>query len=81
MKKMVQGATIAGAFFVLTGCVSGAVDDKRAPGMPGEKQYEILVENDQPYGPDRFWLKVTERTWDNCHLGDQIEDCQVDGAS
>jgi nitrogen fixation-related uncharacterized protein len=76
MKKIVQGAIIVGAFFVLAGCASGQVDDKRAPGMPGKKTYQILVDNDQPYGPDKYWITVTEDVWTKCRLGDRYEDCQ-----
>lgn len=75
MKKILQGAALVGALFVLSGCASGPVIDKRAPGVPGDKKFQVLVDNDAPVGPDKLWVTVTEQQWDECRLDEQLSRC------
>lgn len=75
MKKIIQGAALAGALLVLTGCASGTVQDKRAPGMPGEKTFQLQVENDLPIGPDEVWVTVPEEVWDECDIDAEYQEC------
>lgn len=76
MKKILTSAAVVGALFVVTGCVSGEVNDKRAPGYPGEKTYQIQLDNDKPVGPDKLWVTVPEKVWEQCHIGERYpEDC------
>lgn len=75
MKKIIQGAALAGALFVLTGCVAGTVEDKRAPGMPGEKMFQIEINRDQFIGPKRVWVTVPEEEWDTCDIDTEYPDC------
>lgn len=75
MKKIFQGAALAGALLVLTGCAAGTVQDKRAPGIPGEKTFQLQIENDRPVGPASIWVTVPERAWDRCDPEDKYPDC------
>jgi hypothetical protein len=83
MKKYLRGAALFGAFLAVTGCASGVVIDKRAPGYPGEKtlQIQVDVDNPPPFGPDEIWVTVDGRVWDACKLYDVWPDCEVDGSS
>ena len=75
MKNIRRGAAIVGAIFVLSGCVAGPVSDKRAPGMPGEKTFQILVDDKHLISPGRVWVRVPERVWDRCDLDDPYPSC------
>lgn len=75
MKKLLQGAAVIGALFVLSGCASGTVQDKRAPGTPGEKTYQLQVENSRPLGPAEIWVTVPEDVWDDCDQDMTYPDC------
>jgi hypothetical protein len=81
MKKYVRGVVAIGVFFVVTGCASGVVSDKRAPGSPGEKTFQIQVENNKPFGPDRWWITVNRDGWRACWIDDVWPECEVDGSS
>lgn len=76
MKKTVTGAVIVCAVITLTGCAAGQVTDKRAPGYPGEKTYQIEIENSRPIGPDRLWITVSREVWWSCRIQvDEYPDC------
>lgn len=75
MKKIIQGAALAVALLALTGCVSGTVEDKRAPGTPGEKTFQIQVDRDPVVGPKKVWVTVPERVWDTCNIDTVYPDC------
>lgn len=64
-----------GVLFAVTGCVSGPVVDKRAPGYPGEKTFQIQVEDDRIVGDDKVWITVPEDIWERCGIDEQYEDC------
>ena len=81
MKKYLRGAAFVSALFVVTGCASGVVSDKRALGYPGEKTFQIQVENDKPFGPDSWWITVTRKSWGACGLNEVWPECEVDGSS
>ena len=83
MRNLRRGAAVIGVFFVVTGCASGVVSDKRAPGYPGEKtlQIQVDVENPPPFGPDKIWVTVEEQVWDDCDLDEEWPECEVDGSS
>lgn len=83
MRNLKRGAAVVGVLFVVTGCASGVVSNKRAPGYPGEKtmQIQVSVENPPPFGPDEIWITVDERVWDNCGMYEIWPDCEVDGSS
>lgn len=76
MKKIIQGAALTGVLFVLAGCATGTVDDKRAPGYPGHKTFQVQVHNHLFVGPKLIWVTVTEKQWDQCELGESLSACR-----
>lgn len=64
MKILALGAAIVGVFLLYMGVTTGTVTDKRAPGVPGDKVFQLRVE-----GPllDR-WVTVSEYNWDECSM-------------
>lgn len=71
-----QGAVITGVLFVLAGCATGTVNDKRAAGYPGSKTFQVKVHNHLVVGPKYIWVTVTEKQWDACELGESLSDCR-----
>lgn len=68
MTKIRIGAATIGVFFLLTGCgVSGQVTNKRAPGWPGEKTFQIQVDDQRP-GVGKVWVTVPEDVWERCSM-------------
>lgn len=75
MKKFIVGAIVIGAFFAVSGCVSGQVQDKRAPGVPGRKTFQIQVRDPRVVGPYDTWVTVPERVWDKCDVDASYPAC------
>lgn len=75
MKKFLLGALIMGVFFTVSACATGPVADKRAPGSPGHKQFEIQIQPDAVVGPSEVWVKVSEHVWDRCSMGESYPKC------
>lgn len=71
MKKILIGAALVGALLLLIGADSGRVVDKRAPGEPGEKVFQLHVDG---AFSDR-WVTVTEKQWDTCSMYAQYPQC------
>jgi hypothetical protein len=69
MKIFRTSVVALGALFLLSGCGTGPLIDKRAPGVPGEKKFQIQIEESHLTGPRRVWITVTERVWDKCDPG------------
>lgn len=61
-------SAVIGALFAVTGCVSGPVVDKQAPGEPGEKTYQLQVDDRRP-GNRTVWVTVTKDVWERCTMG------------
>lgn len=76
MKKSIRVAALVGVLFVVSACASSPVQDKRAPGIPGHKTFEIQVDDSYVPGSARVWIKVSEKEWDKCHVGDQFPSCK-----
>lgn len=83
MRKHIRAVAIVAALLSITGCASGVVNDKRAPGYPGEKELQIQVEldNPPPFGRKAIWVTVDDSGWDSCRLFDRWPDCEVDSDS
>lgn len=71
MKKICRDAVLLGVFLLLTGCASGTVTDKRAPGQPGDKVFQLHVDGALP----GRWVTVTEKEWDRCSLDSAWPSC------
>jgi hypothetical protein len=71
MKKIMRVATLCGVFLLCAGCGSGKVTDKRAPGQPSDKVFQLHVEGTLF---DR-WVTVSEETWDACGLFTRYPSC------
>jgi hypothetical protein len=72
MHNFIRGAALVGAVLLSAGCASGTVIDKRAPGQPGEKVFQLRVDGTLP----SRWVTVSERTWEMCPMFDEYPDCQ-----
>jgi hypothetical protein len=59
--------TAALSVLLMTTTTSGAVEDKRAPGDPGHKMFQILV--------DDAWRLVPEDVWNRCDMEDSFPLC------
>lgn len=70
-----MGAAIVGVLFAVSGCAAGSVEDKRAPGIPGEKTFQVRVKGDRIVGPDEVWITVPEDVWDKCVVGQPYRRC------
>ena len=70
MKKILLGAVFIGAFFVVMGSVQSTVLDKRAPGVAGDKTYQVLISTPFLGVHGGLWVPVTEGQWDRCEVGD-----------
>jgi hypothetical protein len=75
MKKKIVGAVVVGALFAVSGCASGIVTDKRAPGVPGEKTFQVQIEEGRVVGPDEVWVTVPEEVWEVCGLEETYPSC------
>jgi hypothetical protein len=75
MKKILLGALFLGFLFVVSGCAHGVVEDKRAPGDPGKKRFEIQIRPSGPMSPDEVWIPVSEKVWDRCGIGESYLAC------
>ncbi len=75
MKKVILGAILCGVFFAVSGCASGPVGDKRAPGEPGRKIFQLQVPVKGPVGPSEVWVTVPEHVWDRCHIEQPYPQC------
>lgn len=69
MKNFIRIATLASLPALLTACADAPVENKRAPGEPGEKTYQIQV--------GRRWIDVTERDWDHCEMFEPFPACRT----
>lgn len=67
MKNYIRLTVVTLLILSAAACARGPVEDKRAPGMPGKKTYEVQVRS--------TWIKVTEQGWDNCGLDDPYPAC------
>lgn len=67
--KIITVVMIAALLVLLTACARGPVVNKRAPGEPGNKTYEILIKD--------TWIQVPEQVWDNCSLDDPYPACST----
>lgn len=70
MNNYIKGLFVAILMFTLAACAAGPVENKRAPGMPWEKRYEILVDGE--------WIEITGSEWDNCGMYEQFPACRDD---
>lgn len=71
MKIVVLGAAIVGVFLLYMGATTGTVADKRAPGQPGDKVFQLQVD-----GPLLTrWVTVSDRNWDRCSMYEPYPDC------
>lgn len=71
MKKILTGVAIGGAILLSLTVTDGTVIDKRAPGEPGDKVFQLRVDG---LLLDR-WVTVTEKQWDDCGLYASYRDC------
>lgn len=71
MKTRIAVVAMAAAAFFLISTTTGTVEDKQAPGIPGEKTYEVLVNGS--------WRIVPEAVWDRCDVQDSFPLCAVSG--
>jgi predicted small lipoprotein YifL len=80
MKNILKGAVTIGVLFALSGCaVAGPIQNKRAPGIPGEKTFQLqITDSGDPLPGDR-WITVSEHVWDLCGMGEDYPKCAVDG--
>lgn len=67
MKNYIRATALGSLLLLATACVKGPVEDKRAPGMPGEKTFELLV--------DSRWVEVSVQEWDKCKIDAPYPDC------
>ncbi len=56
------------SLLALTACARGPIQNKRAPGLPGEKRYEILVNG--------RWIEITSAEWDACQMQETYPACR-----
>lgn len=49
------------------------VQDKQAPGTPGDKTFQLLI--------DGSWYVVPETVWNNCALTEKLPACAVSEAN
>lgn len=75
MKKIFKGVVTIGALLLLSGCAAGPVADKRAPGMPGHKTFQLRIDDPNVLAPDDLWVTVTEDQWDHCGLDERYPAC------
>ena len=68
----VSAAPVTALFLLLLLLPNGAVQDKKAPGTPGEKTYELLVGN--------TWRVVPETVWDRCDMYERLPVCMLSSA-
>lgn len=74
---MYRAAVALAALFALTGCVSGEITNKRAPGRLGEERVFQIEVDDSVFS--RQWVTVTEDVWDRCNMYEQYPAC-VEGS-
>lgn len=67
MKNSIKSAIAAAILTAITGCASGPVEDKQAPGTPGSKTFMVQV--------DKRWITVTDQEWDRCDITETWPDC------
>jgi hypothetical protein len=72
MYSAAMAASAATLFTLLLLLPTGVVQDKQAPGIPGEKTYELLVEG--------AWRGVPETVWDRCGMFEQLPACMLSDA-
>lgn len=73
MKIFRTSVVALGALFLLSGCGTGPLIDKRAPGTPGEKTFQIQIREVRITGPRHVWITVPERVWDGCDPGTKYD--------
>jgi hypothetical protein len=81
MKTIIKGVVTIGALSLLTGCASGKVYDKRAPGDLGHKTYQLQLVDRGVLEPGDLWVTVTEKQWDDCGMDERYPKCAVDDRS
>ncbi len=64
-------AVLAASLTTLFLLPSMVVQDKQAPGIPGDKTFQLRV--------DDTWYVVPEAVWNHCTLGEQLPECAVSG--
>jgi hypothetical protein len=72
MKILIRATALVGAVLLLTGCASGEVTDKRAPGQPGEKVFQLRIDGTLP----DHWVTVSENVWEACSMYEQYPGCK-----
>lgn len=68
MKNFIRITAIA-ALTLLTACTQGPIENKRAPGEPGNKIYLVEV--------DKRWIEVSEGDWDRCEIFEKYPACRT----
>lgn len=70
MKNFIRITVLTPLAALLTACtVSGPVDNKQAPGTPGEKTFMVEVKGQ--------WIEVSERDWDHCEMQEPYPACRT----
>ncbi len=67
---------LVAASFLLSACVSGSVENKRAPGEPSHKRYQLQIDTGNPLAPDELWVDVTHDEWTRCSMEEQYPGCR-----
>lgn len=77
MRKYIRALSISAVILSVSGCASGVVSDKRAPGNPGDKILQIQVRLDKapPFGRKEIWVTVSDDEWDSCRLYAEWPEC------
>lgn len=77
MRKYIRAIAITAAILSVSGCASGVVHDKRAPGYGDGKILQIQVRLDKapPFGRKDIWVTVTDDEWDSCQLYAEWPEC------
>lgn len=76
MKKTFRGASFCALFLLLSACVSGPVQNKRAPGDLGHKTYQLRIDDRNPLAPKEFWIVVTKDQWEHCQIEEKYPECR-----
>lgn len=77
MRKYIRALAISTIILAASGCASGVVHDKRAPGYGEEKtlQIQVRLDNPPPFGRKEIWVTVSDEEWDSCQLFTEWPEC------
>lgn len=68
MNNHIRAVGAATLILLAAGCATDTtVQNKRAPGMPGEKTFQIQVGSS--------WVGVSDQQWDACEMGESYPAC------